>query len=201
MAACGWGCRGCQGRGQDGGGADRAGAGAARALWRCGDLVQRTGVPPRAARSLVEAGACDAIAPNRRQALWAAESAIPPARNGQRALAVAVDVPALTDWTDEEKMRGEYRALGIYPRGHLMAFVRPALPPSVLPAAAVERATDETVLRLAGWPIAHQHPCGEEGTVFVTIEDESGEVQCVLWPWVFVRSCRPLLLVTGTGAR
>ena len=94
-----------------------------------GDLVQRTGVPPQAARSLVEAGAFDAIIPNRRRALWAAESAIPPGRTGQRALAVAADVPALVDWTDAEKMRGEYRALGIYPRGHLMAFVRPTLPP------------------------------------------------------------------------
>ena len=70
-----------------------------------------------------------AITPNRRRALWAAESAIPPGRNGQRALAVAVEIPTLADWTDAEKMRGEYRALGIYPRGHLMAFVWPALPP------------------------------------------------------------------------
>ena len=68
-----------------------------------------------------------AITPNRRRALWVAESAIPPARNGQRALAVATAVPALADWTDDEKMVGEYRALGIYPRDHLMAFMRPAL--------------------------------------------------------------------------
>ena len=103
-----------------------------------GNLVRRTGVPHQAARSLVAAGAFDATTPNRRQALWAAESAIPPNRNGQRPLAVATAVPVLADWTDAEKMRGEYRALGIYPRGHLMAFVRPALPPDVLPAAAVE---------------------------------------------------------------
>ena len=170
-----------------------------------GDLVRRTGVTPQAARSLVEAGAFDAITPNRREALWAAESAIPPARNGQRALAVAAAVPALADWTDAEKMRGEYRALGIYPRGHLMAFVRPALPPDVLPAAAVEQAADGTELRVAGWAIARQHPRGEAGTVFVTIEDESGEVQCLLWPRVFARSRfalrGPVLLVTGTVAR
>ena len=39
----------------------------------------------------------------------------------------------------------------------------------------------------------------------MTIEDESGEVQCVLWPRVFARSRRalrgPVLLVTGTVAR
>ena len=60
-------------------------------------------------------------------------------------------------------------------------------------------------LRVAGWPIARQHPRGEDGTVFVMIEDESGEVQCVLGPWVFAPSRRalrgPVLLVTGTVAR
>ena len=170
-----------------------------------GDLVRRAGVPPQAARSLVEAGAFDAIIPNRRTALWEAEGAIPPARGGQRALAVATEVPALADWSASEKMRGEYRALGLYPRGHLMAFVRPTLPAGVRPAAAVAEAADGTMLRVAGWPIARQHPRGEAGTVFVTIEDESGDVQCVLWPRVFARSRRALrgrvLLVTGTVTR
>ena len=93
-------------------------------------------------------GAVDAITPNRRRALWEAEGAIPPARGGQRALAVATEVPTLADWSASEKMVGEYRALGLYPRGHLMAFVRPTLPPDVRPAAAVAEAADGTVLRV-----------------------------------------------------
>ena len=36
-------------------------------------------------------------------------------------------------------MMGEYRVMGVYPRGHLMEFVRPGLGPDVLPAGAVER--------------------------------------------------------------
>ena len=48
-------------------------------------------------------------------------------------------------------MAGEYRALGLYPRGHLMAFVRPTLPPDVRPAAAVAEAADGTVLRVTRW--------------------------------------------------
>ena len=58
---------------------------------------------------------------------------------------------------------------------------------------------------MAGWPIARQHPRGEAGTVFVTIEDESGAVQCLLGPRVFTRSRRalrgPVLLIQGTVAR
>ena len=54
------------------------------------------------------------------------------------------------------------------------------------------------------WPIARQHPRGEEETVFVTIEDESGELKCGLWPRVFALARHalrgPVLLVTGTVA-
>ena len=84
-------------------------------------------------------------------------------------------------------------------------FVRPTLPPDVRPTADVEKAPDGTGLRVAGWPIARQHPRGEAGAVFVTIEDESGDVQCVLWPRVFARYRHALrgrvLLVTGTVTR
>ena len=39
-------------------------------------------------------------------------------------------------------MAGEYRVMGIYPRGHLMEFVRPGLGPQVMPAAAVDYAKE-----------------------------------------------------------
>ncbi len=172
-----------------------------------GDLVRRTGVKPQAAQSLVEAGAFDAVAPNRRLALWDAGLSTPPSRGGQRAFpaAGAAGVPPLADFSAYEKMTGEYRTMGVYPRGHLMEFVRPTLPPGVIPAAGVEGAPEGRVLRVAGWPIARQHPRGEDGTAFVTIEDESGEVQLILWPRVFARYRRELrsqvLLVRGTVSR
>ena len=172
-----------------------------------GDLVRRTGLKPQAARSLVEAGAFDAVAPHRRRALWDAGLAIPPAPGGQRAFPPtgSADAPALADFSEYERMAGEYRSLGVYPRGHLMEFVRPSLPPDVLPAAEAEGLPDGAALRVAGWPIARQHPRGEDGTVFVTIEDESGEVQLILWPRVFARYRRALrsrvLLVRGAISR
>ena len=86
-------------------------------------------------------------------------------------------------------MAAEYRVLGLYPSGHLMTFVRPGLSPQVLPADAVEGCGDGEEVLVAGWPIARQHPRGRNGTVFVTIEDETGDVQLILWPRVFAR-CR-----------
>ena len=172
-----------------------------------GDLVRRTGVKTRAAQSLVEAGAFDAVEPNRRLALWDAGLSTPPSRGGQRALpaAGAAGVPTLADLSGYEKMVGEYRTMGVYPGGHLMEFVRPTLPPGVLPCADAEGLPDGTAVRVAGWPIARQHPRGKEGTVFVTIEDETGEVQVILWPRIHARHRKELrsqvLLIRGKVSR
>ena len=156
-----------------------------------GDLVRRTGLRPAAVESLAMAGAFDDVTLNRREALWDAGLATRPSGKGQRALPVSTQdaVPELADFTDYEKMSAEYRVMGLYPRGHLMEFVRPTLGPRVLPADAVEGCGDGEEVLVAGWPIARQHPQGRHGTVFVTIEDETGDVQLILWPQVFAR-CR-----------
>ena len=58
---------------------------------------------------------------------------------------------------------------------------------------------------VAGWPVARQHPKGQEGTVFVTIEDEAGDTQLIIWPPVFERCKRQLrghvILARGTVSR
>ena len=171
------------------------------------DLVRRTGLKPQAMESLVTAGAFDSLVPNRRQALWDAGLGIRPGRNGQRAFASPAKnhVSDLPDFTAREKMTGEYRVMGIYPKGHLMEFVRPNLDPQVLPATAVDYAAEGENILVAGWPIARQHPKGQDGTVFVTIEDETGDAQVILWPKIFHQSRRQLgshvLLVQGTISR
>ena len=172
-----------------------------------GDLVRRTGLKPQAVLSLTMAGAFDAITSNRRQALWEAGLVPRPLRNGQAALPVSRqdDVPKLTDFTEREKMMGEYRVMGIYPEGHLMQFVRPGLGLNVLPAGEVEKLGDDEWVTVTGWPVARQHPRGRDGTVFVTIEDETGDVQVVVWHDLFAR-CRTELAshvveVTGRVSR
>ena len=168
-----------------------------------GDLVRRTGLAPRAVESLVMAGAFEGVASNRRLALWDAGLYMRPTRGGQAALPVSMDagLPNLPDFTDEEKMAGEYATMGVYPKGHLMQFVRPRMDADVLPTASIERLSEGAPVRVAGWPVARQHPRGKNGTVFVTIEDETGDVQIVLWNDVFIQCRRALkssvILVSG----
>lgn len=154
-----------------------------------GDLVRRTGLRPQAVESLVMAGAFDRITPNRRQSLWDAGLYASLKRNGQVALPLSMEdsIPNLADFSEAERMAGEYRTMGIYPRGHLMEFVRPGLPSEVMTCAEVERLGDEDFAVVAGWPIARQHPKGRDGTIFVTLEDETGDTQVILWPGVYAR--------------
>ena len=169
--------------------------------------MRRTGLKPQAVLSLVWAGAFDALIPNRRAALWDAGLSIRPSRNGQRAFPVSTQDSTLdlADFTAYERMVGEYWVMGVYPRGHLMEFVRPTLSPRVLPTAAVEAADGKDEVLVAGWPVARQHPRSTDGTVFVTIEDETGDVQIILWPHIFARHRRAMgsrvLLARGVVSR
>ena len=171
------------------------------------DLVRRTGLEPQTLLSLVQAGAFDGTHPHRREALWDAGLAPPSGHGGQATLALKTnrEVPPLPDFTAWEKMAGEYRVLGMYPRGHLMEFVRPRFSPQVLPSREVAKVPEGEMAVVAGWPIARQHPKGRAGTVFVTLEDETGDMQILLWPHVFAR-CRQamrsqVVLVKGLISR
>ena len=73
-----------------------------------------------------------------------------------------------------------------------MQFVRPNLPSEVMTCAEVERLGDEDFAVVAGWPIARQHPKGRNGTIFVTLEDETGDTQVILWPRVYAEYRREL---------
>ena len=58
---------------------------------------------------------------------------------------------------------------------------------------------------MAGWPVARQHPRGRDGTVFVTIEDETGDVQVIVWHDLFAKRRREIasqvVEVTGRVSR
>lgn len=171
-----------------------------------GDLVRRVSLKPQAVECLVSAGALDGVCPNRRQALWEAGLHVAPSR-GQRALPLNMDqdVPLLDDFTPYQKMLAEYRVMGLYPRGHLLEFLRPTLGKTVRTLAAAEKSNEGEVFTVAGWPVARQHPRGEGGTVFVTIEDETGDLQLILWPRVFEKHRKEMnshvIKVTGTISR
>jgi error-prone DNA polymerase len=147
-------------------------------------------------------GAFDDVTPNRRAALWESRLYHRPTR-GQQVLPLSMDhdVPDLEDFSDYQKMMQEYRVMGVHPKNHLMAYIRSSLPARILRNEQVYDARDGDVVTVAGWPIARQHPRGENSTVFITVEDETGDLQLILWPHVVERHRKVLKahVIVATG--
>ena len=170
-----------------------------------GDFVRRVSVDSSVVESLVYAGAFDlipGISRNRKRFLW--EAGVYPTPFGEnRPLPLLMDdsVPELIDFSSYEKMLGEYKYMDIYPSGHIMEFFRHRLPSNTKRAIDVYSLYEGQEVTVGGWAIARQHPSGNKGTVFVTVEDETGDVQLIVWRDVFDQYKHllkePLLLATG----
>ena len=95
------------------------------------------------------------------------------------------------------KMAQRLRSRNLLDLAYQVALIRPA--------AAIEERNDDEQVTVAGWPIARQHPRGRDGTVFVTLEDETGDVQVIVWADLFARRQTKLannvVAVTGRVSR
>ena len=168
------------------------------------DAMTRTGLQREAIENLVTAGAFDAMIRDRRSALWEVGLLYQPI-GAQRALPMSVshDMVELSEMTDWETMAGEYEAMGIHPKSHFMAYMRPQLPHYVVPSDELDALDNETPVVVAGLVIRRQHPAAN--AIFLTLEDEVGHSPVVLWPQVFERYRLvirdPVLMVWGIVSR
>ena len=166
--------------------------------------MQRTGLQREAIESLALAGAFDSLLPDRRAALWEVGLRYRPVGDQQPLpLPVEQDMAVLPQQSRWEIMLEEYRVLGLYPAGHLMAMLRPHLDPGVLSSQDVLGLDDGTEVTVAGLVIRRQRPLAK--AVFVTLEDEFGHIPLVVWPTVFARYRpalrEPVLIVRGVISR
>ena len=169
-----------------------------------GDVMQRTGLHREALENLAMAGAFDSLASGRRAALWEVGLRYRPA-GIQQALPIPVEhdvaeLPSLSEW---EVMLAEYRTMGLHPKGHFMAYLRPHLDLEVLPSDQVWGLEEGAEVTVAGLVIRRQHPGAN--AVFITLEDEFGHTPLVVWPKVFERYRlvirEPVLKVQGFVSR
>ena len=166
------------------------------------DLVRRSELGARAVTALSAAGAMDALSADRRDALWEAHRL--GADPGAPAATVAPedDVPFVA-LSDAELMQWDYATCQLSPRGHPVQHVRDTLTRLGLPdATSLGAMPDGKRVRYAGMVICRQRPGTAGGVVFMTLEDETGFVNLVVWQRVFekhelvVKTC-PFLGVTG----
>ncbi len=145
------------------------------------DFARRTELDERKLTALAQAGA---FGDDRRGSLW---SALGLARSEPVPLAVDGEAaPEFTPLTPFETINWDYRQTGHSPRGHPLAPLRQALSARGLPdARTVAGLGDGRRVRYAGMVICRQHPATAAGVTFMTLEDETGFVNLVLWKRVF----------------
>ena len=168
------------------------------------DAMRRTGLQRENMESLVMAGAFSGLVADRRAALWEIGLRYRPS-NGQQSLDLPVeqDMAELPEQSEWETMGEEYRILGLYPEGHLMALARPHLRPGILSSRDVESKADGDIVTVAGLVIRRQRPLAK--AVFLTLEDEFGHIPLVVWPGEFAKYRQiirePLLIIRGEVSR
>jgi error-prone DNA polymerase len=145
------------------------------------DLARRAGLDRRDLRNLAAAGALAALAGHRRAAHWeaAGSQARPlllrdaPIRDRQ---------PALPAPTEGEDIMADYRSLGLTLGRHPLALLRHQLQRLRLtPASQLLELPNGRAARTAGIVACRQRPSTAKGVVFVTLEDETGYINVVVW--------------------
>ena len=148
-------------------------------VWR------RAGVKPDMLERLAEADAFSPIGLIRRDALWAAKALRGPAplplfgTDGEGGEEPAVHLPQMT--LGQEVIE-DYLSLRLSLRAHPMELLRPRLPDS-LPHDRLPQAKGR--ITVTGLVITRQRPGTASGVIFLTLEDETGVSNVVVWRKVY----------------
>jgi len=160
------------------------------------DLWLRTGLSPSGLGHLAEADAFSSLGLSRRDALWAVRGLNRAGDKDDLPLLRAVAfIPLEPDahlppMPPGEEVVEDYRHLTLSLKAHPVSFVRQHLAArNILPASAL--ATIDTSKRpriiVGGLVLVRQRPGSASGVIFMTLEDETGIANIIVWPKVYER--------------
>ena len=159
---------------------------AARPIRRLEELA-RAGLPARALKLLADADACASLNLNRRDAGWQAlrtpTSSLPlfaAAQASELGEEADSDLPLMAPG---EEVAADYQVLRLSLRAHPLALLRRFFP-GVLTAAQFTAAKNGRRASVAGVVLVRQRP-GGGNAIFITLEDETGVVNVVVWARLF----------------
>ncbi len=169
-----------------------------------GDLCRRADVPRDQASRLAAAGALAVFGLDRRTALWAVLALD---RAGPLFAGIAPAEPpepvGLPDMTPAERIAADYAAVGACLDTHPMRLLRAELDrDGVLGSRALRRAAHGEQVTVGGLVVIRQRPATASGVVFITLEDEDGHMNLVVFASVFERDTAlardaPMLRASG----
>ena len=180
--------------------AERIGTARARCAFAdTADLVERAGLDARDRQLLADAGALRGLAGHRHRARWQVTGIEPQrplfghASPGESAIAIA---PPGTG----ENTLADYAATGLTLGTHPVKQIRAQLAARrCRPSRELRVLVHGSHARAAGLVTLRQRPMTAKGTTFVTLEDEDGMVNVVVWPDLAERQRRVLLTATLLG--
>jgi len=149
------------------------------------DLALRARLDQGEMQQLAAGDALMSLAGHRRQQVWQASAlrALPPLLQGSIA---AEDELALPAAAEGEEVVWDYAALGLSLRRHPLALLRPRLAARGLKnAEQLKHWPSGRTAQACGIITGRQRPQTAKGTLFITLEDETGAVQVIVWPDVY----------------
>ena len=161
------------------------------------DLVRRAQLSRGELARLAAADALAALSGHRRNALW---SALGIDVQGPRKAPLAAEAPAhekapeLIAPTEGQDIVADYRTTGLSLRRHPLALLRPRLQSlGLCSAREVARSRHRQLIRTGGIVTCRQRPATASGVTFITLEDETGCINIVVWRTVAERFRKELL--------
>jgi error-prone DNA polymerase len=154
------------------------------------DFARETALPKRALIQLADADAFRSIGLDRRAALWAVRRLPDDVPLPLFEAAAAREQPdenakALPLMALPEQVVADYQTIRLSLKGHPMEFLRPMFTgEGIVACEAVCHRNDKKRLRCAGVVLVRQRPGSAKGVVFMTLEDETGIANIVVWPKV-----------------
>jgi error-prone DNA polymerase len=157
------------------------------------DLWRRSGLKRASLERLAAADSFRSLSLDRRQALWEVrglplEVPLPLFDHAGTADAGAEQEVTLPLMPLSEHVVNDYRTLRLSLKAHPMSFLRARIAASRIAACAdLKRCRDGAKVSVAGVVLVRQRPGSAQGVVFMTIEDETGIANSVIWPNVLER--------------
>lgn len=171
-----------------------------RCFSNVGDMARRARLDARDLGALAAAGALRSFAANRYQARWKVAGIEPPTPLLEK-LDINEAVPLLRSLSEGESVCADYRHLGFSLGAHPLALLRNRLRNMrICSAREVNDLAHGERVYTAGLVITRQRPASASGVTFVTIEDETGYLNFIVWESIAKREQKPLLGAALLGA-
>ena len=153
------------------------------------DLKERAALSPALVERLASADCFNSLGLTRRQALWDARSLIAApdlplfAAMAQRDEGAEREITRLPQMPLSEEVVTDYQTQRLSLKAHPLAFLRADLAErGFIRASDLRSRKYRSAVQVAGVVLIRQRPGSAKGVCFITLEDESGVVNLVIWP-------------------